>query len=103
MAQNVHCHSGPREMFTSTLCIRECGAEVARLAAMVPFETSIERRKLAAAVERDFRALVELLSRDISGDDVPELVAMRVKAERGLKLAIKLVRKLDSNDSEPLA
>jgi hypothetical protein len=72
---------------------------------MVPFgrSTSIERRRLASAVERDFRALVELLSRDISGDDVPELVAIKVKAERGLKLATELVREFDSNDNEPLA
>ena len=66
--------------------------------------TSIERRRLASAVERDFRALVELLGRYVGGESVPELVAIKAKAERGLKLAIKLVRELDANgDDEPLA
>jgi hypothetical protein len=81
------------------------GRRVARLAAMVPFErsSSIERRRLASAVERDFRALVERLNRDISGDDFPELVAIKAKAESGLKLAIELARELDANDDDPLA
>jgi uncharacterized protein (DUF58 family) len=66
--------------------------------------TSIERRRLASDVERDFRALVELLSRYVGGEAVPELVAIKAKAERGLRLAIKLVQELDANDEDkPLA
>jgi hypothetical protein len=46
---------------------------------------------------------VERLNRDISGDDFPELVAIKAKAESGLKLAIELARELDANDDDPLA
>ena len=58
---------------------------------------------LASTVEREFRALVDLLSRNISGNDVQGLVAIRAKAEKGLQLAIELVRELDLNEDEPFA
>ena len=65
--------------------------------------TSTRTRALASAVERDLRALVELLSRQIDGHDEPHLVPIRASAQRGLELAQQIQEALDPADEDPAA
>jgi hypothetical protein len=59
------------------------------------------RRANALAVERDFRALVELVSRYDDGMIVArELTSVKASVERGLRLAEQLLGRIDGEASQ---
>ena len=65
--------------------------------------TSTQTRALASAVERDLRALVELLSHQIDGYGEAHLVPIKASAQRGLELAQQIQEALDPADEDPTA
>ena len=59
--------------------------------------TPPNRRTLASSIQQDFRALVDVLGHGVTDGELrSQLTSAKASAERGLELANRLLREIDS-------